>query len=144
MGTHPIFESDFDCLTDYFKMNRLLARPVMQTLSRRTILSSGKTGGHGWYREGYTLFSAHPAMYRYIGLGLLIGTPLPFLVLWDDYIFNDCKIQEPIEKAIFPEILSFMNLTQCAMVLAIVGHWTGRCLAFNNMNMWGQLNKQLL
>merc|ERR1711911_354469 len=29
MGTHPIFESDFDCLTD--KMNRLIARPELDS-----------------------------------------------------------------------------------------------------------------
>ena len=45
-------------------------------------------------------------------------------------------VQEPIEKAIFPEFLGFMNLTQCAIVFAIAGHWIGRCLAFNSMNMW--------
>merc|ERR1711868_15957 len=28
MGTHPIFESDFDCLTD---MNRCLARPILRS-----------------------------------------------------------------------------------------------------------------
>merc|ERR1712086_527121 len=105
MGTHPIFESDFDCLTEK-PMNRLLARPVVQALSRRTMLSSGKTGGHGWYREGYTMFASHPAMYRYIGLAMLVGTPMPFMIL-----------------------------TQCAIVFAIAGHWIGRCLAFNSMNM---------
>merc|ERR1712168_471861 len=67
MGTHPIFESDFDCLTEQ-KMNRLLARPVMQTMTRRTILSSGKTGGHGWYREGYTKSGAQAGFERCSGL----------------------------------------------------------------------------
>merc|ERR1712062_239746 len=32
MGTHPIFESDFDCLTE---MNSLLARRTLQLTSRR-------------------------------------------------------------------------------------------------------------
>merc|ERR1712131_185449 len=41
MGTHPIFESDFDCLTERLtiivKMLRNLARPVQMTVSRRPL-----------------------------------------------------------------------------------------------------------
>merc|ERR1712221_41907 len=41
MGTHPIFESDFDCLTERLtiivKMLRSLARPVQMTVSRRPL-----------------------------------------------------------------------------------------------------------
>merc|ERR1711970_274666 len=37
MGTHPIFESDFDCLTETTKMNRILAR--------RMTLSAPRAGG---------------------------------------------------------------------------------------------------
>merc|ERR1739838_500415 len=37
MGTHPIFESDFDCLTDFEKMiQSRLARPIIQNISKRT------------------------------------------------------------------------------------------------------------
>merc|ERR1712004_25445 len=41
MGTHPIFESDFDCLTDIKKMNRItrtvLSRLVPKTVPRRPL-----------------------------------------------------------------------------------------------------------
>jgi len=37
MGTHPIFESDLDCLTDFEKMiQSRLARPIIQNISKRT------------------------------------------------------------------------------------------------------------
>merc|ERR1711914_43882 len=39
MGTHPIFESDFDCLTA-FRMNRLLSRPAL-ALSRTSVRNGG-------------------------------------------------------------------------------------------------------
>merc|ERR1712168_22047 len=36
MGTHPIFESDFDCLTD--RMNSLLCRTVLSQNTKSSIL----------------------------------------------------------------------------------------------------------
>jgi len=42
MGTHPIFESDFDCLTKLLIMNRLLSRaPVIYRIIPRRELSIG-------------------------------------------------------------------------------------------------------
>merc|ERR1712111_217173 len=88
MGTHPIFESDFDCLTD--KMNRLIARPVVQ-LARRPLISSAETGGHAWYRTGFTAFKSHPSIFRYLGLGIMATSFIPSYVLFMDYLYDDRK-----------------------------------------------------
>ena len=48
------------------KMNRLIARPVVQ-LARRPLISSAETGGHAWYRSGFTAFKSHPSIFRYLG-----------------------------------------------------------------------------
>ena len=48
------------------KMNRLIARPVVQ-LARRPLISSAETGGHAWYRTGFTAFKSHPSIFRYLG-----------------------------------------------------------------------------
>ena len=50
-------------------MNRLI-RPVLatrQVLQRRSLISSLETGGHAHAKEGYALFTKHPAWYRYLG-----------------------------------------------------------------------------
>ena len=47
-------------------MNRLIARPVVQ-LARRPLISSAETGGHAWYRTGFTAFKSHPSIFRYLG-----------------------------------------------------------------------------
>ena len=47
-------------------MNRLLS-VVPRTLSRRTVMSSAETGGHMWYRQGYSVVQSHPSSYRYMG-----------------------------------------------------------------------------
>merc|ERR1712189_62692 len=140
MGTHPIFESDFDCLTvqKAKKMNRL-ARPALQlsAISRRPLISSGKTGGHGWYREGYSLFNKHPGIFRYVGLAFLGGSMLPFCYLWQDLIYNDAKVNKQIEDIIFPAFLDgMMNITLWAFQFGIIGMYIGRILAFHNLNMW--------
>merc|ERR1712050_579342 len=36
MGTHPIFESDFDCLTDFVKMFSKIVRTTIRSLSTAT------------------------------------------------------------------------------------------------------------
>merc|ERR1711962_249137 len=41
MGTHPIFESDFDCLTE--KMHTRLTRSAVQALTRRATMQRGGT-----------------------------------------------------------------------------------------------------
>ena len=48
------------------KMNRLIARPVVQ-LARRPLISSAETGGHAWYRTGFSAFKSHPSIFRYLG-----------------------------------------------------------------------------
>ena len=48
-------------------MNRLIARPVVQ-LARRPLISSAETGGHAWYRTGFTAFKSHPSIFRYLGM----------------------------------------------------------------------------
>jgi len=116
-------------------MNRILARPVTQ-LSRRPLISSGQTGGHSWYRQGYAVFSSHSAGMRYLGLGLMITTPLPFAFLFWDDLYDDDKYQAPIEAALFPEFLSFLCLTDIAFAIAFVGHFAGRVLAFGSFNMF--------
>merc|ERR1712198_228125 len=44
MGTHPIFESDFDCLTDFGIMNRLLSNIVLRNSTRNLRLSCPAAG----------------------------------------------------------------------------------------------------
>jgi len=44
MGTHPIFESDFDCLTEYLKMNSNLARTLSRSISNFSVIGSGLMG----------------------------------------------------------------------------------------------------
>merc|ERR1712235_134808 len=50
MGTHPIFESDFDCLTDM--RNLIVYRMANGTPVRLLSASSRLRGGHGNYHEG--------------------------------------------------------------------------------------------
>jgi len=50
MGTHPIFESDFDCLTDM--RNLILYRTVNGVPVRLLSASTRLEGGHGTYHEG--------------------------------------------------------------------------------------------
>jgi len=50
MGTHPIFESDFDCLTDM--RNLIVYRMVNGTPVRLLSASSRLSGGGGTYHEG--------------------------------------------------------------------------------------------
>merc|ERR1712137_1382672 len=128
MGTHPIFESDFDCLTD--KMNRLIARPVVQ-LARRPLISSAETGGHGWYRTGFTAF-------RYLGLGIMATSFIPSYVLFMDYLYDDRKLQAPLEEMLFPEGLlrDALNITIIVFSIGCITFQFGRILAFHNLNMW--------
>merc|ERR1711990_1268870 len=45
MGTHPIFESDFDCLTDIIKMiNRIVNRKLTVSLFRQSIPLTSNPG----------------------------------------------------------------------------------------------------
>jgi len=68
-------------------MNRLIARPVVQ-LARRPLISSAETGGHAWYRTGFTAFKSHPSIFRYLGMiyfaefKKLKKKSLKVLVLW--------------------------------------------------------------
>merc|ERR1712039_1150090 len=141
MGTHPIFESDFDCLTD--KMNRLLTRPVVQ-LARRPLISSAETDGHSWYRSGFTAFSSHPTIYRYLGLGLMGTAFVPTYVLFMDYLYDDRKLQAPIEEALVPEGLlrDALNISLIVFTIGCIQFHLGRILAFQNLNI-GHKSKQL-
>lgn len=87
-------------------MNRLIARPVVQ-LARRPLISSAETGGHAWYRTGFTAFKSHPSIFRYLGmiyfsefkklkkiikgLGIMATSFIPSYVLFMDYLYDDRK-----------------------------------------------------
>merc|ERR1711957_190490 len=52
MGTHPIFESDFDCLTDLIMLSRtLLARPMRQMATGPKHVNQGKFWQNGFVAE---------------------------------------------------------------------------------------------
>jgi len=42
MGTHPIFESDFDCLTDKIKKKMILSGQLRRSLINVTIKNNAK------------------------------------------------------------------------------------------------------
>merc|ERR1712106_466850 len=79
MGTHPIFESDFDCLTEIapFNMNRVVlaaprlatrtaARPLATTVANRDIDTAAKFIGAGAATVGVAGSSA--------GIGTVFGS----------------------------------------------------------------------
>merc|ERR1712168_321553 len=57
MGTHPIFESDFDCLTEKLKMMNRLARPV-NLMANQVRTSAGpitKEVVSAWWKVSYII-----------------------------------------------------------------------------------------
>merc|ERR1711868_292751 len=67
-------------------MNRLI-RPVLatrQVLQRRSLISSLETGGHAHAKEGYALFTKHPAWYRYLGILVCAQAPILTWVFFVD------------------------------------------------------------
>merc|ERR1711893_446680 len=56
MGTHPIFESDFDCLTD---MNRLISRTLSTTKSRLALIEKDAIIHVSWATPSKKLGVAH-------------------------------------------------------------------------------------
>jgi hypothetical protein len=118
-------------------MNRLIARPVVQ-LARRPLISSAETGGHAWYRTGFTAFKSHPSIFRYLGLGIMATSFIPSYVLFMDYLYDDRKLQAPLEEMLFPEGLlrDALNITIIVFTLGCFTFQFGRVLAFHNLNMW--------
>merc|ERR1712157_585490 len=143
MGTHPIFESDFDCLTVLENMNRLCLSATRVQLSRpqvvrRRLVSSMDTGGHAHARTGYALFSSHPSWYRYLGAFLCVTAGMPLYIFYDDNMFRGRVLEQSILDALFDQenILHDLNLTVVTLGIAMVQFFVGRSLLFHNLNMW--------
>merc|ERR1712168_1052971 len=63
MGTHPIFESDFDCLTDMYRANLSFVTGRLVRRSTRTYLKPG-TGNQNSWKQGYKVSLSHsPEVY---------------------------------------------------------------------------------
>merc|ERR1739848_103565 len=79
MGTHPIFESDFDCLTEKKRMLSRLARQVTRVTPKRSYFYAGpgtnmsvwslmkQTGAHGiefWVLFAYCCWGSYMMLYQ--------------------------------------------------------------------------------
>merc|ERR1712235_125826 len=63
MGTHPIFESDFDCLTEMYRANLSLVTGRLVRRSTRTYLKPGEGNQYSWMQSYKVSLSHSPEIY---------------------------------------------------------------------------------
>merc|ERR1712154_540075 len=135
MGTHPIFESDFDCLTD---RNESSFDPRSAHSVDPPVAGVELRNRRPGTLQNRLRPSKHPGWYRYLGFLIMVQAYIPTMIFWNDNNFNERKLEVSILDAIFSEDNFFhdLNLTVVSFTYGWFAWFTGRCMFFHSMNMW--------
>merc|ERR1712226_1286740 len=136
MGTHPIFESDFDCLTDRNEssFDPRSAHSVDPPVTRVQL----RNRRSGTLQNRLRPIQQTSRMVPIPRISDHVQAYIPTMIFWNDNNFNERKLEVSILDAIFSEDNFFhdLNLTVVSFTYGWFAWFTGRCMFFHSMNMW--------